>query len=54
LRALQSFLDQKGAVFSPIDRSILPDDCKQLYKEHVQDRVNAISYSYTAWRGRGG
>ncbi len=53
-RILQSFVDQKEAVFSLIDRSILPDDCKQLYKEHVQDRVRALSYSYTDRRGRDG
>ena len=50
-RILLSFADQKEAVFSLIDRSILPDDCKQLYKKHVQDSVNAISYSYTDRRG---
>jgi serine/threonine-protein kinase HipA len=53
-RILQSFVAQKAAVFSLIDHSILPDDCKQLYKNHVQDSVNAISYSYTDWRGREG
>jgi serine/threonine-protein kinase HipA len=53
-RILQSFVDQKEAVFSLIDRSLLPDDCKQLYKEHVQDSVNAIAYSYTDRRGREG
>ena len=45
-RILQRFVDQKEAVFSLIDRSILPDDCKGLYKEHVQNGVNALSYSY--------
>lgn len=51
-RALQGFVDHKDAVYSLIDRSILPDECKQLYKDHVQDRVNALSYSYADWRGR--
>jgi serine/threonine-protein kinase HipA len=53
-RILQSFADRKEAVFSLIDRSILQDDCKQLYKQHVQDSVNAILYSHTHWRGRVG
>lgn len=45
-RILKSFVDRKESVFERIDRSILPDDCKQLYKEHVQDSVRALSYSY--------
>lgn len=53
-RILQRFVGQKEAVFSLIDRSILPDDCKQLYKRHVQDSVNALAYSYTERRGRDG
>ena len=46
-RILQSFVGQKEAVFSRIDRSTLPDECKQLYKEQVRSRVSAISYSCT-------
>jgi serine/threonine-protein kinase HipA len=49
-RILQRFVDRKEAVFSLIDRSILPDDCKQLYKEQVQDSVGALSYSSAGWR----
>jgi serine/threonine-protein kinase HipA len=46
-RILQRFIDSKGEVFSLIDRSNLPGESKQLYKEHVQDSVKALSYSYT-------
>ncbi len=46
-RILQSFGDKQKAVFALIDRSILPEDCKQLYKQHVQDSVEAIRYSHT-------
>jgi hypothetical protein len=49
-RILQSFVDSKEAVFSLIDRCILPDDCKQLYKEQVQDSARALSYSYAGLR----
>jgi serine/threonine-protein kinase HipA len=49
-RILQNFVDSKEAVFSLIDRSILPDDCKQLYKQQVQDSVGALSYSYAGLR----
>jgi serine/threonine-protein kinase HipA len=52
-RILQSFVARKEAVFSLIDRSLLPEDCKQLYKEHVQESVDAIAYSYADWRGKG-
>ncbi len=49
-RMLQSFIDGKEAVFSLIDCSRLPEECKRLYKEHVQDRVQAISYSFSGLR----
>jgi serine/threonine-protein kinase HipA len=49
-RTLQTFVDRTKAVFSLIDRSNLPDDCKQLYKEHVEDSIKALSYSYGGLR----
>jgi serine/threonine-protein kinase HipA len=49
-RILQGFLDEKEAVFSLIDSSVLPDDCKRLYKEHVQNSVQALSYSFSGLR----
>jgi serine/threonine-protein kinase HipA len=49
-RILQNFVDRIEAVFSLVDRSILPDDCKQLYKQQVQDSVGALSYSYARLR----
>jgi len=45
-RILQRFVDSKEDVFALIDRSKLPDGCKQMYKEHVQESVRALSYSY--------
>jgi serine/threonine-protein kinase HipA len=49
-RILQRFVDSKESVFSLIDRSILPDACKLLYKEHAQDSIRALSYSYAGSR----
>jgi serine/threonine-protein kinase HipA len=49
-RILQSFIDKKEAVFSLIDSSVLPDEWKRLYKEHVQDSVQALSYSFSGLR----
>ena len=46
-RILQRFIDEKDAVFSLIDGSMLPDECKRLYKAHVEDSVRAISYSFS-------
>ena len=52
---LREFVDKKDAVFALIDRSALPEDCKQLYKGHVDESAKAIAYSYAAWQaGRGG
>lgn len=45
-RILQSFVASKEEVFYLIDRSNLPDECKQLYKVHVQESIGALSYSY--------
>lgn len=49
-RILNSFVSKKDAVFSLIEGSRLPDDCKQLYKDHVQDRITALAYSFDAKR----
>lgn len=46
-RILRGFAERKEAVYSLIDRSSLPEDCKQLYKNHVQGSLNAISYSHS-------
>ena len=54
-RILREFVDRKGAVFSLIDRSALPEDCRRLYKRHVGESVQAIAYSYAARQaGQGG
>lgn len=45
-RMLQSFQECETAVVSLIDRSSLPEHCKELYREHVRDRIKALSYSY--------
>jgi serine/threonine-protein kinase HipA len=49
-RILQRFVDSKEEVLSLIDRSNLPDECKELYKEHVQESASALSYSYAGSR----
>ncbi len=49
-RILEQFIAGQEAVFSLIDCSMLPEECKQLYKGHVQDRVRALSYSFSGQR----
>ena len=44
------FIDGHEAVFSLIDCSMLPEECKQLYKDHVKDRGRALSYSFSGLR----
>ncbi|MBS0209060.1 MAG: HipA domain-containing protein [Planctomycetes bacterium] len=46
-RILDQYIGCRDEVFSLIERSMLPDESKQLYKQHVDDRVRAISYSYS-------
>jgi serine/threonine-protein kinase HipA len=51
-RILEGFIDRLESVYSLIDCSILPEDCKQIYKDHVKDRVRAFSHSFAGWRNR--
>ena len=45
-RMMRSFRDSESAVFALIDRSALSEECKRLYRSHVQDSVKALSYSH--------
>jgi serine/threonine-protein kinase HipA len=49
-RILDQFIDGQEAVFSLIDSSMLSEECKQFYKDHVNDRVRALSYSFSNLR----
>jgi serine/threonine-protein kinase HipA len=44
-RILEAFIVKKHEVDAMIDSSTLTDECKNLYKEHVHDRLRALSYS---------
>jgi serine/threonine-protein kinase HipA len=46
-RILNGFVEKKDEIYALVDRSQLSDECKQLYKEHVQDSMKAIAYSYS-------
>lgn len=45
-RILESVVTKKNAMFSLIESSMLPEECKQIYKDHVEDKVRACSYSF--------
>jgi serine/threonine-protein kinase HipA len=49
-RVLEEVITTQEAVFALIECSMLPEECKQLYKEHVDDRIRAFSYSFSGWR----
>jgi serine/threonine-protein kinase HipA len=49
-RILETFVSEQEAVFSLIECSMLSEECKGLYKEHVKDRVRAFSYSLSGLR----
>jgi serine/threonine-protein kinase HipA len=51
-RIIQKFVDAKGAVCALIDCSMLPDECKRLYKAHIEESVRALSYSFSGARYR--
>jgi serine/threonine-protein kinase HipA len=44
-RFLKSIASKRDDAFSLIDRALLPDDCKQLYRAHLEDRIRACSDS---------
>ncbi|SIO65183.1 serine/threonine-protein kinase HipA [Singulisphaera sp. GP187] len=49
-RILERFIPEQEAVFSLIECSMLSDECKDLYKKHVKDQINAFSYSHAGLR----
>lgn len=49
-RILESFIASKEAMFSLIDGSQLPDDCKELYKTQIEDRAQVLAYTYAGLR----
>lgn len=51
-RIMEFVIASQEAVCSLIECSILPEECKQLYREHVTDRVRACSYSFSGGRAQ--
>lgn len=49
-RILEIFIEKKAKVLALIERSMLPTECKELYKKHVEDSVRACSYSFSRLR----
>jgi serine/threonine-protein kinase HipA len=49
-RILETFIHKQEAVFSLIDCSMLPEESKELYKGHVKDSGQALSYSFSGLR----
>lgn len=44
-RFMRTAAGKEPEIFSLIDRSVLTEQCKQLYKDHVSDSIRALSYS---------
>ncbi len=49
-KILENCITEQEAVFSLIDCSLLPEEAKQLYKGHVKDGGQALSYSFSYLR----
>jgi serine/threonine-protein kinase HipA len=49
-RFMQAVVRKEPEVFSLVDRSMLSEQCRQLYKDHVSDSLRALSYSYAKAR----
>ena len=49
-RIMEAFIGKGGDVEAMIDASELTDECKELYKDHVRDRIRALCYSMTKIR----
>ncbi len=48
-RILEHVITAKQDVLSLIECSMLPEECKQLYSQHVEDRIRAFAYSFSGW-----
>ena len=46
-RILEKFITREKEVFSLIEYSMLPEECKSLYKKHVDDRILALRNSHS-------
>ena len=49
-RILEKVITTQEAVHSLIECSLFPEECKQLYRTYVEDRIRAFSYSFSGWR----
>ena len=49
-RILETFISEQKAMLSLIECSMLSEECKDLYQEHVNDSVKAFSYSLSGLR----
>lgn len=49
-RTMERFIAKRGEVEAMIDASELTDECKDLYKGHVRDRIRALAHSMTKIR----
>ena len=49
-RILEAVITKQDAVFSLIERSMLPVQCKQKYTQHVADRIRDFAYSFLGRR----
>lgn len=49
-RFMQTAVSKEPVIFSLIDRCVLSEQCRQLYKDHVRDSMRALSYSYAEAR----
>ena len=45
-RFMHAAVSKERAIFGLIGRSVLTEQCRQLYKDHVHDSIRALSYSY--------
>ncbi len=49
-RILEEVITSGEAVLFLIECSMLPKECQQLYGKHVEDRIRALSGSFSGWR----
>jgi len=49
-RILEMFIGSESEVAALIDSSVLSDECKELYKAHFKDRIQALAHSHAKKR----
>lgn len=53
-KIMEQAIQAKQPILALIEKSLLPQECKGLYRDYLEDRIRAISHSFSGVRGKQG